>query len=144
MRLVRGGIISLVRGMGLYRMRRKMVWMANCSRHDRWGYVRDLLFDLAHLKSSCQMDVNLMNPCDFPEANCSFKAPSDMDGSQCGTISAFRGTIGGGNIDGAEVVVVAWKPTEQELEDSNNGQPVFLLCVGGLPPHSMTTRPVFQ
>jgi hypothetical protein len=37
------------------------------------------------------------------------------------------------------MVVVAWKPTAEELAALNAGAPVFLTTLGGLPPHFITT-----
>lgn len=39
-----------------------------------------------------------------------FKAPDDLEESQCATIPAYRGVISGGSVDGIPVVVVAWLP----------------------------------
>jgi hypothetical protein len=80
-----------------------------------------------------------MNPFNFPQAKTPFIAPSDMDASQVFTIKAFRGKVNAGNLDGADFVVTAWKPTEEELKQLNEGNAVFLTCLGGLPPHFLTT-----
>ena len=77
----------------------------------------------------------IMIPFDFPEANSSFRAPSDLDESQCMTISAYIGIVKGGSIDGAQQVVVAWKPTEAEILKIVQGEPIFLAMLGGLSPH---------
>lgn len=69
-----------------------------------------------------------------------FNPPPDMDESQCMPIPAFQGQVLDGNLDGATVVIVAWQPTPQELADLIAGNPVFLMCFGGLPPHSLITR----
>jgi len=58
-----------------------------------------------------------------------------MDESQVFTIHAFSGTVNGGNLDGAPVVVTAWLPTPEELEQIKQGKPIFLTFIGGLPPH---------
>lgn len=44
-----------------------------------------------------------MSPTNFPEANCVFGHPRDMEESQVRSIPAFRGSIKGGNCDGQEV-----------------------------------------
>lgn len=80
-----------------------------------------------------------MTPTNFPQANKTFVHPPDLDETQCRSIPAFCGEVKEGNIDGAIVVVVAWKPSEDDLFNLNNGQPVFLSCIGGLPPHFLTT-----
>jgi len=81
-----------------------------------------------------------MTPTDFPEANSTMHPPADMDESQCSTIPAYQGGVHGGNLDGSSVIIVAWQPTAADLEDLNSGNPVFLVCLGGLPPHTLTTR----
>lgn len=80
-----------------------------------------------------------MNPANFPEANCQFKAPSDLDESQVFTIPAYKGTAHGGNLDGSNFVGVAWLPTPEEIEQLRNGQPIYLSMLGGLAPHFVTT-----
>jgi hypothetical protein len=80
-----------------------------------------------------------MEPVHFPEVNAKFRAPSDLSEGQCKTIPSYTGTVNGGSLDGMTIVVTAWKPTEWELEQLNAGNPVFLTCIGGLPPHMMTT-----
>ena len=80
-----------------------------------------------------------MIPANFPESNCVFGAPSDLDASQVLSIPAFTGTVQGGNLDGSRMVVVAWLPTPAELEQLKNGAPVYLSMLGGLAPHLMTT-----
>ena len=85
-----------------------------------------------------------MMPADFPQANAKFRCPNGMDESQVITIPGFVGKLDGGNLDGADVVIVAWIPSKEELEDLNNGGAIFLQVLGGLPPHSLTTRPEFR
>lgn len=75
----------------------------------------------------------------FPQANCEFKAPNDLDESQCATIPAYKGVVRGGSCDGSRMVVVCWRPDARELEAIKNGAPIFLMCMGGLPPHCVTT-----
>lgn len=36
-------------------------------------------------------------------------------------------------------MVVAWKPSQVDLERLSNGASVFLMVIGGLPPHIMGT-----
>jgi hypothetical protein len=81
-----------------------------------------------------------MMPSNFPESNCNFSAPSDMDESQVLTIPAFKGIVNGGNLDGCPFVVVAWIPTPEEIEQLKAGQPVYLSMLGGLSPHFLTTN----
>lgn len=80
-----------------------------------------------------------MIPVAFPEANSRFGPPPDLAESQCMTIQAFTGVVEKGPVEGAEVVVVAWKPSPQEIEAMSKGSPIFLSCLGGLPPHFLTT-----
>jgi hypothetical protein len=76
-----------------------------------------------------------MKPVEFPEVNCKFRPPDDLDESQCGTIAAYRGRVEGGSVDGSEICVVAWEPNEVERALIANGSPVFISMVGGLAPH---------
>lgn len=80
-----------------------------------------------------------MTPTNFPEANCVFGPPPGLDESQIFKIPAYRGVRLGGNLDGSDVVVVAWTPTEEEIERLKSGYPVFVSMVGGLAPHFLTT-----
>jgi hypothetical protein len=80
-----------------------------------------------------------MTPIEFSQANSAFKAPNDLDESQCFTIPAHQRIIVGGNLDGARQVIVAWKPTELDLERLNKGEPIFISMLGGLAPHFLTT-----
>lgn len=80
-----------------------------------------------------------MNPVNFPESNSRFGPPSDLVESQCKTIFAFKGQLTKGSIDGSQVVVTAWKPEPWEIERLKNGGSIFLTCIGGLPPHCITT-----
>jgi hypothetical protein len=81
-----------------------------------------------------------MTPTFFPEANKPFGPPIDMEESQVATVHAYIGEIKRGNLDGCMFVVTAWTPSEEELKELNAGSPVFLTCVGGLPPHFITTN----
>lgn len=76
-----------------------------------------------------------MMPVHFPEANARFLPPPDMDAAQCETVEAFMGPVRGGSLDGARMVVTAWKPTDVELALLQAGHPIFLTFIGGLPPH---------
>lgn len=75
-----------------------------------------------------------------PKHNAVFKAPDDMDQSQVHSIPAFKGTIPhGSNLDGADFVVVAWRPDAEDLKRLLEGGMVYLTCLGGLPPHFLST-----
>jgi hypothetical protein len=80
-----------------------------------------------------------MIPIQFPEANTRYGPPPDLAESQCMTIHAYQGTVERGSVEGAAIVVVAWKPSPQEIEAMLAGKPIFLSCLGGLPPHFLST-----
>lgn len=80
-----------------------------------------------------------MIPVSFPEANSKFGPPPELDASQCLTIHAWVGPVKGGSLDGATAVVTAWKPSPQDIERMQGGAPIFLACLGGLPPHFLCT-----
>lgn len=80
-----------------------------------------------------------MTPVHFTEVNTRFGPPPELEESQCMTIPAFVGSVTGGSCDGSSMVVVAWKPTEEELAELNAGNPIFVSMLGGLPPHFLTT-----
>jgi hypothetical protein len=79
-----------------------------------------------------------MTPTTFPEKNIVFKRPPDMEESQCLDIPAWTGTAQSGSLDGDQVVVVAWSPSPEEIELIRKGKPIYLSCVGGLPPHFLS------
>lgn len=80
-----------------------------------------------------------MNPIHFAEANAKFGPPEGFEESQVQTIWACRRVTTGGGCDGALQVVTAWMPTPEELKQLNEGKPVFLSFMGGLPPHYVST-----
>lgn len=65
--------------------------------------------------------------------------PPWLTDGQCASIRAWEGRAGGGSLDGALIVVTAWKPDARELAAMAAGAQVFLAFVGGLPPHLATT-----
>lgn len=81
-----------------------------------------------------------MTPTDFEHSNCIFGPPKDLEKSQCMSIHAYSGQVLGGSVDGSHVVVVAWRPNEQELKDIAKGKPIFISMMGGLAPHFLTTN----
>ncbi len=81
-----------------------------------------------------------MNAVDFHEANTTFGPPADLDPSQCKTIRAFRGVVPAGSLEGAPLVVTAWKPTVEEIGMIVSGHPVYLSILGELPPHFITAH----
>lgn len=42
-------------------------------------------------------------------------------------------------MDGAQFVITAWQPSVEELAQLNEGAPVYFMCIGGLPLHTLTT-----
>lgn len=80
-----------------------------------------------------------MTPVKFPQANVTFGPPEDLEESQCKSIPAYVGEVKAGSVDGASMVVVAWKPSEAEMAELNAGGYVYLQCLGGLPPHYVAT-----
>ena len=80
-----------------------------------------------------------MKPTDFPESNQVFGPPKGMTENQVRSIPAFVTTIQGGGFDGTPAVIVAWKPTEEELIQLASGNPIFITMLGGLMPHHLST-----
>jgi hypothetical protein len=66
-----------------------------------------------------------MIPAEFPEYNIVFNPPPDLEESQCGTVQGYVGYTKGGSCDGAPVVVVAWRPTAEEIEDLKKGAFIY-------------------
>jgi len=72
-------------------------------------------------------------PC-FAEANIVIPAPPEFP--QVQAISAYRGVIAGGSLDGIGTIVTAWIPSPEELEELNRGNPVYIGFLGeALPCH---------
>jgi hypothetical protein len=80
-----------------------------------------------------------MNATDFPEANTKHGPPPGLDESHVKTIPSFKAQIEGGPHDGTEMVVVAWRPTPEDLKRLNAGALVYLSMMGGLCPHFLST-----
>lgn len=81
-----------------------------------------------------------MNPSEFPQSNCHYGPPDGLSESQVATVKAYVGQIKSGSCDGFKIVVVAWRPSAEELADIASGAPIFLSCIGGLPPHFLSTN----
>jgi len=80
-----------------------------------------------------------MNPLEqFPESNCVFKSPPDLEGS-CQEIRAYQGQCTSGIFDGAMQCITAWRPSEHDMEMMRRGNPIYLTVMGGLPPHRLST-----
>ena len=80
-----------------------------------------------------------MTPTDFPESNVIYGPPPELDDSQCMRIRAYQGQVQGRSMDGADFVVVAWRPDIVDIERLAAGQPLYLTMIGGLAPHFITT-----
>lgn len=79
-------------------------------------------------------------PTVFPEANKVFRPPPpDLNENQCNNMHAHVGIVERGSVDGSVFVVTAWKPSPLDLEKLNKGAMVYLTCLGGLPPHFLST-----
>ena len=81
-----------------------------------------------------------MSPTDFPQANATFGAASDLDESQIKSIRCRVGQLNGGPLDGAKQFVVAWQPDAEDLARLQNGGPMYISFLGGMPPHSVVTE----
>jgi len=82
-----------------------------------------------------------VKPVMFEGANSTYGPPPGFAESQVAPIPASRYQVVGGPCDGVEMVVVAWLPDAEDLARLNAGGPVYLSCIGGLPPHHLTTVP---
>lgn len=81
-----------------------------------------------------------MTPADFPESNANFVPPDTLEESQCGRIRGYVGKIERGSVEGAPVVVTAWKPCPEEIRHLIEGGSVYLSILGGgLPPMMVST-----
>jgi hypothetical protein len=82
-----------------------------------------------------------MTPGIPPNHNRVFVAPEGMSAEQVSAMSAFQGTLSQpqSNLDGADFIVVAWKPSPEEVKAIQEGGMVYLSCLQILPPHFITT-----
>ncbi len=76
----------------------------------------------------------------FPQCNARYGPPEGMAESQVRTIHAHDTRALGGSTDGAHFVIVAHKPTPEDIARIVAGEPIFLTMMGGLAPHFLTTR----
>jgi hypothetical protein len=82
-----------------------------------------------------------VKPGKLPVATARFSAPDGLDETQVAPIEAFLETVpSGNNLEGASMVVVAWKPSPEEIQDLIDGGQIYLSCLGGLPAHFLTTK----
>ena len=75
-----------------------------------------------------------MMPVRFDECNTIMKAPKELEGS-CNDVPAYVRDEG----MGAKVFITGWIPTPEELKDLNDGNPLYLICAGGMPPVILST-----
>lgn len=80
-----------------------------------------------------------MTPTRIPEFNAQFRAPPNLDESQCASVWAYVGQVARGTMDGATICVTAWQPTPEEIEAIRKGAPIFMSAFGGLAPHYLST-----
>jgi hypothetical protein len=83
-------------------------------------------------------DIENMNLTDFPDANHTFKPPEGTE-SKVAETRAWVGEVKKDGLDGARIVVVAWKPDENEIRAIMTGAPIYISFAGNLPPHFPTT-----
>ena len=80
-----------------------------------------------------------MNPCNFLEANAKFGPPPGLEESQVRSIDVYQGVVRGGSCDGSIMIITAWVPSAEDIQRMAAGHPIFLTCLGGLPPHFLST-----
>jgi len=80
-----------------------------------------------------------MKPVDFEQANTTIGPGPDQPGV-FGKCKAFMGIVNGGIMDGSTIVVVAWQPSQEDIDQIVTGNPVFLTSIGGIMPHSLSTN----
>lgn len=80
-----------------------------------------------------------MTAAEFPESNAKHGPPVGLDEAHVKTIPSFKGQIVGGVHDGSEMVVVAWRPSAEDLAKLNAGGLVYLSMMGGLCVHFLST-----
>jgi hypothetical protein len=80
-----------------------------------------------------------MTPTTFKEANTTFGPPEGYAEEQVHSIQAFVGQVKTGSVDGANQIITAWQPSVQDIENMIAGKPIYLSCLGVLPPHFLTT-----
>lgn len=82
-----------------------------------------------------------MTPAYFPEANAIIDTPPSAE-LPAGSVKPMHGLVGqiaSGAFDGEKIIVVAWKPSINELKDLMDGGSVFLITLGIIPPHYIGT-----
>lgn len=80
-----------------------------------------------------------MIPVHFPQENTHYGPPEGIAESQCMTIPACQRMVDRGSLDGMRQVIVAWRPTQEELQRIIEVAPIFVSMIGGLMPHALCT-----
>ncbi len=76
----------------------------------------------------------------FKEANAIFKPPPGVDESQCASMPVCKAKLEGGNMDGATIIVAAWLPSPQDIQNLIAGNPVYIGFCESMPPHFLDTK----
>jgi hypothetical protein len=71
--------------------------------------------------------------------NTVYGTPEGLEESQVAPLPAFKGVVPTGNMEGSRFIVVAWKPTDEDIKRIFDGGKVYLTCIGILPPHFVST-----
>lgn len=80
-----------------------------------------------------------MTPVKFDQCNVRYGPPEGLAESQVRTIDAFRSEVQTGSMEGSQMTVVAYRPTQQEVEQLQEGGLIYITFMGGLPPHFPST-----
>ncbi len=86
-----------------------------------------------------------MKPVSFPQANAKFGPPEGMSEEQVSSVDVFGGKIQGGHLDGSNIIITCWEPTDEELTQILVDRKIYfsILSLGDtpiLPPHCITTN----
>lgn len=79
-----------------------------------------------------------MTPGKFKESNIAFKAPPDI--GTCEDIQGWSGQIRGGEYDGMQLSIVAWKPDDLDKARIAKGGLIYLSVFGGMIVHNLATE----
>jgi hypothetical protein len=81
-----------------------------------------------------------MIPATFEQVNTEMDPPKGMTEKDVLRIPAFLAEVRDPSscLDGSHVVIVAWKPSIEELKKLMEGGSIFLTAIGSLPPHYMS------
>lgn len=80
-----------------------------------------------------------MKGINFPQSTGTFGPPPDMCEGQVIPIPCCVQVAAGGSCDGSLLIVTCHQPSEAERQAIAAGAPIFLTCLGCLPPHFLTT-----